>query len=41
MTTGTRFAKWDIGLFIAVYVAGAIMMFNTVRRSLNAIPGTA
>jgi hypothetical protein len=27
--------------FIAVYFAGAVMMFNTVRRALNAIPAMA
>jgi hypothetical protein len=34
---------WLLGqaFFIAVYLAGAIVMFNTVRRVLNAIPVTA
>ena len=34
---------WLLGqaFFIAVYLAGAIVMFNTVRRVLNAIPATA
>jgi hypothetical protein len=34
---------WLLGqaFFVAVYFAGAILMFNTVRRSLNAIPATA
>ena len=27
--------------FIAVYCAGTVMMFNAVRRALNAIPATA
>src|SRR5262245_32857938 len=27
--------------FIAVYFVGTVMMFNTVRRALNAIPTTA
>jgi hypothetical protein len=27
--------------FIAVYFVGAMLMFNTVRRALNAIPATA
>jgi hypothetical protein len=27
--------------FIGVYFVGAALMFNTVRRSLNAIPATA
>jgi hypothetical protein len=29
------------GSFIAIYFAGTVMMFNTVRRALNAIPATA
>jgi hypothetical protein len=28
-------------IFIGVYFIGAALMFNTVRRSLNAIPATA
>jgi len=34
---------WLLGqaFFIAVYFAGAVLMFNTVRRALNAIPATA
>ena len=33
---------WLLGqaFFIAVYLAGALLMFNTVRRALNAIPAT-
>jgi RsiW-degrading membrane proteinase PrsW (M82 family) len=27
--------------FIGIYFAGAVMMFNTVRRALNAIPARA
>jgi len=32
--------EWLLGqaLFIAVYFVGAIIMFNTVRRALNALP---
>ena len=34
---------WLLGqaFFIAVYFAGTILMFNAVRRALNAIPATA
>ena len=34
---------WLLGqaLFIAVYFAGAVMMFNAVRRTLDAIPSAA
>jgi hypothetical protein len=34
---------WLLGqaFFIAVYFAGAIIMFNTVRRALNAIAAIA
>jgi hypothetical protein len=34
---------WLLGqaFFIAVYLAGVILMFNSVRRALNAIPATA
>ena len=34
---------WLLGqaFFIAVYFVGAILMFNTVRHSLNAIPAAA
>ena len=34
--------SWLLGqaFFIAVYLAGALLMFNTVRRALNAIPAT-
>jgi len=27
--------------FIAVYFTGAVLMFNAVRRALNALPATA
>ena len=34
---------WLLGqaLFIAVYFAGAVLMFGDVRRALNAMPATA
>jgi hypothetical protein len=34
---------WLLGqaFFIGVYLAGVILMFNSVRRALNAIPATA
>jgi hypothetical protein len=34
---------WLLGqaLFIAVYFAGAVMMFNSVRRALDTIPSAA
>jgi hypothetical protein len=34
---------WLLGqsFFLAIYFAGTVMMFNTVRRALNAIPATA
>lgn len=43
MTIGARFAKWGLGLFlfIAIYFAGALLMFGKVWRALDTIPRTA
>jgi hypothetical protein len=38
VATGKNAWLLSQAFFIAVYLGGAVMMFNTVRRSLNAIP---
>jgi hypothetical protein len=40
IATGKNAWLLSQAFFIAVYFTGTVMMFNTVRRALNAIPAT-